>query len=439
VVHVPVSAELKPSKSTSRFLAAMKALSLFTGAGGLDIGLEKAGLIIAGCVEIDSDARETLRTNRPKWKLAEIPTNSPGDLLQLEPEELLASLSLKKDELGLLAGGPPCQPFSRSGAWVSGQVPGMEDPRARTLTAYLRVLEAALPQAMLLENVQGIATSPAVESGKKRAVHGLAVLRDELAAINKRQGTSYQAQVLEIDAADYGVPQHRRRLFVFAAREGFTLQLPTPTHRARPGPEQKRLATAWDAIGDLSNLQDEDLEPGGRWADLLPSIPEGQNYQWHTSRGGGEPLFGWRTRYWSFLLKLAKNRPSWTLQAAPGPATGPFHWRNRLLSVEEMARLQTFPPEYAFHGSYRSARRQIGNAVPAAIGEFLGLEIRRQLEGRRVRRTLTLIPGLRDSPPAPEPLQTVAGKYLELRAAHPEHPGTGLGPGAVARRHTTAA
>ena len=85
------------------------------------------------------------------------------------------------------------------------------------------------------------------------------------------------------------------------------------------------------------------LTVGGKWADLLPTIPEGQNYLWHTNRGGGSQLFGWRTRYWSFLLKLAKNLPSWTIQAHPGSSIGPFHWRNRKLSVPEMCRLQTFP------------------------------------------------------------------------------------------------
>jgi DNA (cytosine-5)-methyltransferase 1 len=416
----------------------MKVLSLFTGAGGLDLGLERAGLEIVGCVEIDAHARETLRTNRPQWALVEEPQGSPGDLLRLKPEALLRSLGLERREVELLSGGPPCQPFSRSAAWVTGKAPGMRDPRAKTLTAYLRVLEAALPRAMLLENVQGIASRPATESGRKQAVHGLAVLRGELEAINERNGTNYQPQVIEIDAADYGVPQHRRRLFVFASRDGSLLHPPSPTHSAEPSATQYRLATAWDAIGELDTPND-DLEPTGRWADLLPSVPEGQNYQWHTPRGGGEPLFGWRTRYWSFLLKLAKNRPSWTLQAAPGPATGPFHWGNRLLSIPEMARLQTFPQDYSFHGGYRSARRQIGNAVPAAIGELLGLEIRRQLDGRRVRRSLTLIPEPQDHCPVPEAVEAVPSKYLALRADYPDHPGAGLGPGAEARRQPEVA
>ena len=146
------------------------------------------------------------------------------------------------------------------------------------------------------------------------------------------------------------------------------------------------------------------LNPTGKWAGLLKSIPEGKNYLWHTPRGAGEPLFGWRTRYWSFLLKLAKDRPSWTIQAAPGPATGPFHWKSRLLSIEEVARLQTFPIDYEFTGDRRSMLRQIGNAVPCAIGELLGLEIRRQLLGKHVRRHLPL-----NSQAANPPVQVGSG------------------------------
>ncbi len=171
----------------------------------------------------------------------------------------------------------------------------------------------------------------------------------------------------------------------------------------------------------------------GKWRGLLPSIPEGCNYLWHTPRGNGEPLFGWRSRYWTFLLKLAKSKPSWTIQAQPGSATGPFHWRNRRLSIEEACRLQTFPDGYEILGPRKSAWRQVGNAVPAAIGELLGLEIRRQLFGRRVRRRLRLIPDQRPDCPPPEPVEDVPDSYLIRRGSHPEHPGVGLGPGARER------
>jgi DNA (cytosine-5)-methyltransferase 1 len=243
---------------------------------------------------------------------------------------------------------------------------------------------------------------------------------------------------LVLDAADYGVPQHRERVFVFAARDGSGLAAPPPTRAAgvtnESGTTLARLADAWDAIGDLDDPDfDPALRPKGRWADLLPSIPEGANYLHHTHRGAGEPLFGWRRRYWSFLLKLAKARPSWTVQAQAGPATGPFHWRSRRLTTRELARLQCFPDDWAFAGGDTSARRQIGNAVPPPIGEVLGLEIRRQLHGHAPVAASPLIPALRDDCPAPEPQQQVPDRYLAMRGLQEDHPGPGLGPGAVGR------
>src|SRR6185369_1065470 len=106
---------------------------------------------------------------------------------------------------------------------------------------------------------------------------------------------------------------------------------------------------------------------------------------------------------------------------------------SRLLSVEELCRLQTFPPGYQIEGTRLSAHRQVGNAVPSAIGELLGLEIRRQFLGERVRRSLRLIPNrCPDCPPA-ETRARVPEQYLDRRTRHRDHPGTGLGPGARRR------
>lgn len=398
-------------------------LSLFTGAGGLDLGLEAAGFEPVLCVEIDEDSRATLKKNRPGWRLAE-----PGDIHALEPSEILRQAGIKPRELRLLAGGPPCQPFSKSAYWANGNGSRLRDPRARTLDAYLRVVEAALPKVLLLENVRGLAYRDKNE--------GLELLRRELAAINRRRGTNYSLQEIHLNTAAYGVPQMRERLFLVATVDGRSLALPPATHGEADGLDRYR--TAWDAIGHLDqDCWSPELTPKGRWAALLPSIPEGQNYLWHTPRNkekGGEPLFGWRTRYWSFLLKLAKNAPSWTIQAFPGPATGPFHWRSRLLSIEELCRLQTFPDGYKIVGTRLSAHRQVGNAVPSAIGELLGLEIRRQLFGDRVRRTLRLIPPARNDCPPPIRPAPVPKEYLHLRGRHRDHPGEGRGPGARRRQ-----
>jgi DNA (cytosine-5)-methyltransferase 1 len=398
-------------------------LSLFTGAGGLELGLEAAGFQPVLCVEIDEDSRTTLKRNRPGW-----PLSYPGDIHQIGPGEVLRQAGLKPRQLTLLASGPPCQPFSKSAYWSNGHGRRLQDPRARTLRAYLRVMEEALPQVVLLENVRGLAYE-----GKDE---GIRLLRREIAAINHRHGTSYELQTIHLDTADYGVPQIRERVFLVASIDGQTLDLPAPTHGEGDG--LNPYLTAWDAIGRLDrDIWPPELNPKGRWAGLLPSIPEGHNYLWHTPRNerdGGEPLFGWRTRYWSFLLKLAKDQPAWTIQADPGPATGPFHWRNRLLSIEELCRLQTFPPAYCIEGTRRSAHRQVGNAVPSAIGELFGLEIRRQFLDERVRRTLRLLPDRRPGFPPAEVPSRVPKQYLQLQGRHRDHPGAGLGPGARRRK-----
>lgn len=401
-----------------------RTLSLFTGAGGLDIGLEAAGFEVALCVEMDEDCRSTLAENRPRWRLSE-----PGDVHELSPKEAMRQGRLREGELTLLSGGPPCQPFSKSSYWVNGDSARLEDPRSNTLGSYLDFAEELLPRVLLLENVKGL-----VFSGKDE---GLQLLQTRLDEINKRHGVAYTASVVSLNCADFGVPQTRERVFLVADREGGRFVLPEPTHHP-PGQADESNGephrTAWDAIGDLdSETWPDQLSPRGKWADLLPTVPEGENYLWHTPRGDGEPLFGWRTRFWSFLLKLAKDRPAWTIQASPGPATGPFHWRSRHLSTEELCRIQTFPEAFEVKGDYRSQHRQIGNAVPPAIGELLGREIRRQILSERPHHRASFVPSRRTDCPDPHPAEPVPEPYLKLRGTHNDHPGEGKGPGAQRR------
>lgn len=398
-------------------------LSLFSGCGGFDLGLEKSGFEVRLCVESDQTARETLRRNRPKWRLS-----SPGDIHKLNSSQLLEQAGLKQGSVDLIAAGPPCQPFSKSSYWVNGDSTRLKDPRASTIKAFLGVVSAALPRVVLLENVEGL--------NFRQKDDAVKLLHRRLSQINREYGTNYQTSILSMNSADYGVPQLRKRIFVLAQREGRSFTLPKATHGIIEHSDYENTdlnpyATAWDAIGDLDeDAWPSDLAVTGKWAHLLPSVPEGHNYLWHTPRSGGRDIFAWRSRYWSFLLKLAKNKPSWTIQAQPGPATGPFHWRNRRLSIRELCRLQTIPDDFDIAGNYREAQRQVGNAVPPLIGYTLGIEIRRQLLDQKTRKRNHFLIGVREGCPGPERRKPVRKKYLKLCGDHPDHPGTGKGPGA---------
>jgi DNA (cytosine-5)-methyltransferase 1 len=406
-----------------------KVISLFSGAGGLDYGLEAAGFEFGAGVEMDSDSISTLLESRPDWPVV------PHSIFDTDAQtpKLLDLAASKKGDIDLVAGGPPCQPFSKSGYWARGDAQRLRDPRSDTLGAFMRVVRESLPKVMLLENVEGLQYA-----GKDE---GLQLLVDELDDINKAEGTSYHPWVDVLNAADYGVPQLRERVFVVAHREGREFKFPPATHRPTTaerslleGGELETYRTAWDALADIAVSPDEDLQVRGKWATLLASIPEGCNYLHHTDRGEGLPLFGWRRRYWTFLLKLAKNRPSWTIQAQPGPAVGPFHWSNRRLSVRELCRLQTFPDDVKIFGERISAQRQVGNAVPSLLAEVVGRAIREQLLDSPIAGQLKLLPQRRVPVPEPEPVASVPEQFRALIGKHEPHPGTGRGHAATARR-----
>jgi DNA (cytosine-5)-methyltransferase 1 len=401
----------------------LKAVSIYSGVGGLDFGFEAAGFETRVALDLDPVACRTMRLNRA-WPVIE------GDIAVVSSDEILRAANLRPGEADVLIGGPPCQPFSKSGYWASGDARRLDDPRAGTLGQYLRILRDTQPRAFMLENVLGLAYA-----GKSE---GLEFIRRGVEAINADIGTSYELKVQALNAADYGVPQLRERVVIVGSRDGSDFVFPTPTHAPAESAGERGLEphrTTWDALGDLPERStDPALRMTGKWADLLPSVPEGMNYLWHTPRGGGAPLFGWRTRYWNFLLKLAKDRPSWTIQAQPGPATGPFHWTSRKLSAAELGRLQTFPDDLRYDCSRADVQRLIGNAVPSALAESIARQIRRQLiDGFEFYGDLSLIPPARRPSPAPEATISVPKKFLHLAGDHADHPGAGRGRRAISR------
>jgi DNA (cytosine-5)-methyltransferase 1 len=138
----------------------------------------------------------------------------------------------------------------------------------------------------------------------------------------------------------------------------------------------------WVTCGDILNdidfdlPEDEKMKAGSKHKDLLPLIPPGENYLFFTKeRNHPNPVFKWRSRYWSFLLKLSPDRPSWTIQASHSNNMGPFHWKNRFLRIDEIKRIQSFKDEHIFLGSFKEQWRQVGNAVPPKLSKVIASEI----------------------------------------------------------------
>jgi DNA (cytosine-5)-methyltransferase 1 len=400
-----------------RMRADLSAVSLFSGAGGLDVGFHAAGFRTHLAIEMDERACKTLNRNA-KYAPAHVWQRR---IEEVSDAELLACIARKN--IDVVIGGPPCQPFSKSGFWARGDVARFNDPRARTtFENFIRVMRLVAPRAFLLENVAGLA-----QQGRDE---GLRYLQGNL----DRLGYLTSCQIL--NACDFGVPQARERLFmigVLRAEGTNRFEFPSPRFGQHEQPPHR---TAWDALWDLDGDDyGDDLHVRGRWGKLLKTIPEGHNYLHHTVRGGGYELFGWRTRYWAFLLKLAKDKPSWTITAQPAQANGPFHWDSRRLSRRELARLQTFPDDYEFDGELEDVQLQIGNAVPPLLAEVLAREIRRQLLGQpRTSMELKLL-----RPPANKKATKarhetrLPPEFRDLIRKRAAHPGTGKGPGARRR------
>lgn len=364
-------------------------VSLFSGAGGLDLAAER-------CAEnTDRDSRSehlgllqvVVATDNDSQALATLSKNSPGtttvcgDIRRTTTAELLEAGDLSVGDAALVIGGPPCTPFSKSGFWLEEKRTST-DPNASLLDEYVRVVRQARPEAFVLENVQGLT----YRTHHAQFERLLAELR----------GLGYNPRWKVLMAADYGVPQLRRRVFVVGRRDGNRFLFPPSTHsgwseRDRVIDETKLpYVTTRQVLSDLLPGEPEAEEiVEGEFAELAAEVPPGQNYLWHTSRYGGRNVFKWRSRYWTFLLKLDPDRPSTTLQAQPGPWVGPFHWENvrnvrgdlraRRLRVPEMLRIMTFPDDFVIVGSRSDAQRQLGNAVPVDLGKVVIRALMEQL------------------------------------------------------------
>jgi DNA (cytosine-5)-methyltransferase 1 len=363
-------------------LLPVRSISLFSGAGGLDLATEGAGFQTVAAVESNGTARATLLANAPRFFDGLIPDRVFDDVLDVEGHDLLEAAGLDIGEVDLLVGGPPCTPFSKSGYWLAYKRAG-EDPKANLLDEYVRVLAAVRPKAFLMENVYGLAYRNQNRAVLNRFLDGV-----------RRAGYCVDYRILL--AADYGVPQRRQRLFCVGLRNDLVagphdlwrFEWPLPTHA---GPHETR--KGWDtslaphvSVSEaLAGLDNNPTEPeeivAGTYAAELAAVPPGDNYLWWTAhRGHPHPRFEWRSRYWNFLLKLHPERPSPTIQGQPGPWVGPFHWDSRRLRVNELKRLMAFPDDFTVLGTRREQQLQLGNAVPPLLGEIVARSIAGELE-----------------------------------------------------------
>jgi len=365
-----------------------KVISLFTGCGGLDIGLERAGFETAGCVEIDEDCKETLRQNRPDWTLINGSRN--GDIRYIEVEEILAETGLRKGEPALVVGGAPCQPFSNIGKRAGA---ADEKNGGDLFQEFVRVIEGCMPKAFIFENVVGITQQ------KHRDV--IAYMKSCLS------GLGYSISYRIMNAADYGVPQKRNRFILLGLKGNLPPALPVPLHYKsddlyrefcfQTGTNPDRKIKTWRTVGEaFSTITESDRQRIDNVVMNISSpvrkrmelIGPGENFHvlpmemrpncWRTGKHQGQDTFG----------RLRMDEPSVTVRtAAYNPAKGRYihPTENRGLSSVEMAVLQSFPSEWRFCSkryekvTLTSAGRQIGNAVPPLLAEAIGRALNIQL------------------------------------------------------------
>jgi len=328
-------------------------LSLFSGGGGLDIGFRDVGFNIVECVEIEKKYTETLEKNSYKngkffnTKITNI------DIRKYTPQF---------NNIDFIIGGPPCQTFSAAGARAAG-VKGLTDQRGTLFEEYVRILKYLQPEGFLFENVYRIVGA---QKGKPWQL-----IQDAF------QKAGYNLHWRIIDAADYGVPQHRERLIIVGVKNGDFL-FPYPTH----GPDSEDCRPYYNAKNAVQDIDTSGCKIGinGRHGHLLENIPPGLNYSFYTEKmGHPNPIFGWRSKFSDYLYKADPDTPVRTIKAQGGQYTGPFSWENRSFNVEELKRLQTFPDNYKIVGSRQTSIMQLGNSVPPQAGRILALSVLNQI------------------------------------------------------------
>ncbi len=345
-------------------------ISVFAGAGGLDLGLEQAGWDCLYATDWDAPAVRTLQLNggegAAKGRLSKARLEQ-RDIRELDAAEVLAGVGRRPGDIDLLAGGPPCQSWSSAGHQL-----GFADPRGRLFEDYLRLAKGLDVRWLLFENVRGLVTAR-----DQNGVPGgaLTAIRQALFA------AGWQSRVELLNAADYGAPQRRVRLILIGYRLGDEPPLPAQTHAATATDGLAPWVTLGEALSALSPLSDDEIiRPSGKLAIELEGIAPGSGVKSPGKREATRPGGHWGYKQGAFIADL--NRPARTVTASAqqdwirDPALG-----LRRLSPRECAALQTFPADWRFSGSRVDQYRQIGNAVPPILAMKVGAALRAHVQG----------------------------------------------------------
>jgi DNA (cytosine-5)-methyltransferase 1 len=360
----------------------IKALSFFSGAMGLDIGLEKAGIEVILACESEKFIRETIKLNRPKIKVLE-------DINNYSAKEIRIEAGLKpKEKIDLIVGGPPCQAFSTAGKRLS-----INENRGVVFLKYLELIKELNPTYFVIENVRGLLSVPLKHVPHNKRDRKLKVAEEKGGTLNyilnylKKIG--YKVSFNLYNSANFGTPQTRERIVIIGNKDE-KLPYLSPTHSQYGEFGLKPWNTFKSAVKGLHNIKHDHVNFPKSRLKYYRKLKDGQNWRnlslklQKEALGKSFYLTGGKT---GFLRRLAWNKPSPTLVTDPMmPATDLGHpVEDRPLSIQEYKRVQEFPDNWKLSGSIRNQYKQIGNAVPVSLGRAIGKLIMQHMLKKKIR------------------------------------------------------
>lgn len=347
------------------------ALSFFSGAMGLDLGIEKAGFDIRLVCEIDKYCRQTITLNRPDAALL-------SDINEYSADDIRVAANLKEDEdVDLIVGGPPCQAFS-----TAGKRNGFNDERGNVFLKYIELCLQLKPKYFVIENVRGLLSCPMDHRPHDQRSEDFPDLNeDELKGgalnfvLNRLEKSGYGYSFNLYNSANFGTPQVRERVIIICSRDGKKPPFLTPTHSDNDLLGLPKWRTVKSCISNLTNHEHLNfpekrlkyyrlLKAGENWKNLPVELQkEAMGKSFYS--GGGKT---------GFLRRLSWDKPSPTLVTHPAmPATDLSHpTENRPISVQEYKRIQEFPDNWELAGPTIQKYKQVGNAVPLGLGYAVG-------------------------------------------------------------------